>query len=80
MQAKPSCTPQGRMHPSAIGPEAPMETKGTQPAHTKQRVFPVRPAGAKEVQVRLLARGEETVLGDAASDSEVFLTTELETR
>ena len=32
------------------------------------------------MQVRLLARGEETVLGDAASDSEVFLTTELETR
>lgn len=30
--------------------------------------------------MRLLARGEETVLGDAASDSEVFLTTELETR
>ncbi len=37
-------------------------------------------AGSKEVQVRLLARGEETVLGDAASDSEVFLTTKLETR
>lgn len=36
--------------------------------------------GTKEVQVRLLARGEETVLGDAASDSEVFLTTQLETR
>ncbi|PSC75867.1 DNA (cytosine-5)-methyltransferase 1-like [Micractinium conductrix] len=36
--------------------------------------------GSKEVQVRLLARGEETVLGDAASDSEVFLTTDLETR
>jgi DNA (cytosine-5)-methyltransferase 1 len=36
--------------------------------------------GCKEVQVRLLARGEETVLGDAASDSEVFLTTKLETR
>eukprot|EP00887_Chlorella_sp_A99_P005231 scaffold1.g5231.t1 len=35
--------------------------------------------GSKEVQVRLLARGEETVLGDAASDSEVFLTTALET-
>jgi hypothetical protein len=30
--------------------------------------------------VRLLARGEETVLGDAASDSEVFLTPDLETR
>ena len=38
------------------------------------------PPGGKEVQVRLLARGEETVLGDAASDSEVFLTTQLETR
>lgn len=36
--------------------------------------------GSKEVQVRLMARGEETVLGDAASDSEVFLTTKLETR
>lgn len=41
---------------------------------------PPPPAGSKEVQVRLLARGEETVLGDAASDSEVFLTTGLETR
>ena len=37
-------------------------------------------AGSKEVQLRLLSRGEETVLGDAASDSEVFLTTDLETR
>lgn len=32
------------------------------------------------MQVRLLARGAETVLGDAASDGEVFLTTKLETR
>lgn len=30
--------------------------------------------------MRLLARGEETVLGDAASDSEVFMTTVLEIR
>lgn len=43
-------------------------------------VPPALPAGCKEVQVRLLARGEETVLGDAASDSEVFLTPQLETR
>jgi hypothetical protein len=32
------------------------------------------------LQVRLLARGIETVLGDAASDAELFLTTHLETR
>ncbi|KAL0027901.1 hypothetical protein WJX79_001540 [Trebouxia sp. C0005] len=32
--------------------------------------------GAKEMQVRLVARGCETVLGDAASDSELFLTSD----
>lgn len=32
------------------------------------------------MQVRLLIRSEETVLGDAGSDSEAFLTTQLETR
>lgn len=37
-------------------------------------------AGEKQVQVRLLARGSETVLGDAASDCELFLTNKLETR
>ena len=50
------------------------------PAMTCGAVHPVLSTGSKEVQVRLLARGEETVLGDAASDSEVFLTTKLETR
>ena len=37
-------------------------------------------AGAKEMQVRLLVRGCETVLGDAASEAELFLTTNLLTR
>lgn len=41
---------------------------------------PALPAGEKLVQVRLLARGGETVLGDAASVGELFLTTDLETR
>ena len=36
--------------------------------------------GAKEMQVRLVARGCETVLGDAASDSELFLTSDFLTR
>ena len=36
--------------------------------------------GAKEMQVRLVARGCETVLGDAASDAELFLTSEFLTR
>ena len=55
-------------------------------SHTPRRAARARPArprccaGEKQVQVRLLARGEATVLGDAASDSEVFLTTRLETR
>ena len=35
-------------------------------------------SGAKFVQVRVLMRGIDTVLGDAASDSEVFLTTDAE--
>ena len=38
------------------------------------------PAGAKEMQVRSLARGAETVLGDAAADDELFLTSQLLTR
>ncbi|DBB09374.1 TPA: hypothetical protein ACH3X3_007949 [Trebouxia sp. C0006] len=33
--------------------------------------------GTKEMQVRLVARGCETVLGDAASESELFLTSDL---
>jgi DNA (cytosine-5)-methyltransferase 1 len=37
-------------------------------------------AGAKFVQVRVLVRGADTVLGDAASDSELFLTTRTATR
>jgi len=37
-------------------------------------------AGAKQMQVRLVARGCETVLGDAASDAELFLTSEFLTR
>ena len=36
-------------------------------------------SGGKHVQVRVLVRGIDTVLGDAASDSEVFLTTDVET-
>ena len=36
--------------------------------------------GAKEMQVRLVARGCETVLGDAASEAELFLTSEFLTR
>ena len=49
-------------------------------AHLQSPAPTPLPTGSQEVQVRLLARGEETVLGDAASDSEVFLTTYLETR
>lgn len=36
-------------------------------------------SGGKHVQVRVLVRGVDTVLGDAASDSELFLTTDVET-
>ena len=41
---------------------------------------PHAPAGAKQMQVRSLARGAETVLGDAAADDELFLTSQLMTR
>lgn len=37
-------------------------------------------AGVKKVQVRAVLRGEATVLGDAASDVELFLTEDLVTR
>ena len=37
-------------------------------------------AGVKEMQVRLVVRGSETVLGDAASEAELFLTSDLLTR
>jgi DNA (cytosine-5)-methyltransferase 1 len=37
-------------------------------------------SGGKWVQLRCMVRGVETVLGDAASSSELFLTDELETR
>jgi DNA (cytosine-5)-methyltransferase 1 len=36
-------------------------------------------SGGKHIQLRVLVRGVDTVLGDAASDSELFLTTEVET-
>lgn len=79
----------GCMSASVNGSLQPGDDQGTQPAclpvclacpqtTSTQPHFAL--AGSKEVQVRLLARGEETVLGDAASDSEVFLTTQLETR
>lgn len=37
-------------------------------------------AGVKEMQLRLVVRGCETVLGDAASEAELFLTSNLLTR
>ena len=37
-------------------------------------------AGSKNMQLRAMLRGAETVLGDAASDIELFLTDELLTR
>ena len=37
-------------------------------------------AGDKKMQVRLVARGCETVLGDAASEAELFLTDDFLTR
>lgn len=40
----------------------------------------ILPTGSKEMQVRLVVRGCETVLGDAASEAELFLTTDLLTR
>ncbi len=45
--------------------------------------IPWRPAacaGGKKVQVRGIVRGSATVLGDAASDIELFLTDDLLTR
>lgn len=73
-----SCAPSSALRQPFSNATACCISPAFSPALPPCRLGP--PAGCKEVQVRLLARGDETVLGDAASDSEVFLTTKLETR
>jgi hypothetical protein len=77
-----SCHPKAHGYPRFrhIKPKALAAMTSSATSHTHSFcIFPPA-AGSKEVQVRLLARGDETVLGVAASNSEVFLTTVLETR
>ena len=62
-----------------LAPEEDDEEEAPAPLGLVQALWQTA-GGETEVQVRVMSRGADTVLGDAASDCELFLTTKVATR